>query len=203
MPSKQEAMERTNRDVDAELAVAAGSAEILAAYFRDIATPAPNVLQSLFWCLVGIGAGNQTLRFKRRSGGRPPKKAKSPSPIDCEAVGVRTFSVGDERVLALYLDRGAISNEMRRLLAATFSSKGATIYKLVFKRARAGNPVSDLRTELEKAHLGLTAKGLKKQRGTSWDKVDDELYLSGRVQSADNTKRKRAVSFVKKGTSRR
>lgn len=198
MPPEPTEQARARRDTKTERAIGRGSAEILSAYFRDIAAPSCNVLQGIVRCLVGDGAGNQTLRFKRRSGGRPSKRNEEPFPTDAEAAAIMAFSGGDERALACYLDSGNISDRVRRLLADAFDICGTTRQKLVFKRARAGNPVSDLRSDLEKAFLGHTAEVLKNHRGTSWDKIDDELYMSEQLKSADNTKRKRAVQFVRR-----
>ena len=173
---------------------------ILSAYFREVAPPSPFVLQALVWCLMGSGAGNQTLRFKPRNG-RPPKKRETP--LGGEAAAIQAFTMGDERALASYLDAGNVSNHVRRLLAEAFDSKDSTKQKLIFKRARAGNPATELRTILEKAFLGHTAGDLKRQMGATWPVVDDELSKLKLIRTdADDIPiadaRKRAVSFVKR-----
>jgi hypothetical protein len=182
------------RDIEAEIAVGAGSAEILSDYFSEVALPSPFVLQALIWCLVGAGTRNQTLRFKLRNG-RPLKKGETP-PGD-EAVAIRTFTLGDERALASYLDAGNVSNRVCQLLAEAFDSKGSTKQKLVFKRARAGNTATELQTVLERAHLGHTAEVLKELFGSNED-VYSELFKEKLLgPSADETIVKRAVSFVR------
>jgi hypothetical protein len=186
---------RVQRDVDAELAIGVGSGKILSAYFSDVAAPSHNVLQALVGCLMGVGARNQTLRFKRRSGGRPSKSKEEPQPANAEDAAILAFSTGDEGALAFYLERGRISDQVRQLLADALCSDGATKQKLVFARARAGNPSTELGTELGKAWLGHTSIELKKS-GT-WDKVDQELQRLGLVRSFDDTSRKRAVRRVR------
>ena len=201
--SEEEGRARASaRDVDTELAIGDGSEHILSAYFREVVEPSQDVLQALACCLVGVGARNQTLRFKRRNGGRPRKKETQSSLIDRDAAAIQAFSTGDETQLAFYLDSGNISIEVRVLLAEAFSSEGATKQKLFFKRARAGNLASSLHTELKMARLGHQAEDLKPQLGT-WSMVDDELSRLGLVgstddASTDDTARKRAVRFLRK-----
>jgi hypothetical protein len=50
---KEERARAIERDIEAELAISAGSESILSTYFREVETPNPEVLQSLVWCLVG------------------------------------------------------------------------------------------------------------------------------------------------------
>jgi hypothetical protein len=188
----------TQSDLEAELAIADGSAQVLSDYFRDVTVPHPNVLQSIVWCLLGAGAGNQRLRFASRNG-RPPKKGEGPVLID-EAAAIDAFDVGDEGTLASYLKRDYVSESVRGLLAEAFSSEGSTKQKLVFKRARAGYPATALRTEIKEAELGHFALALKKQLCT-WPKVDEELRKLGRL-GQDETTRKRAVSAVRKATKK-
>jgi hypothetical protein len=185
-------------DVEAELAITDGSAQVLSAYFRDVTVPHPNVLQSIVWCLLGAGAGNQQLRFSPRNG-RPPKKGEGPVLID-EAAAIDAFDVGDERTLASYLKRDNISDRVRGLLAEAFSSEGSTKQKLIFKRARAGYPATPLRTEIKIMYLGHLSLALEDKLG-AWPKVDDELRRLG-LLGQDETSRKRAVSAVRKATKK-
>jgi hypothetical protein len=201
LPSEEEERARASaRDVDAELAIGDGSENVLATYFQDVVAPSQVVLRAIACCLVGVGSRNQTLRFKRRNGGRPRKMDEQPL-IDRETAAIRSFLTGDERALAFYLDTGPVSTGVRQLLAEAFSSVGSTTQKLFFKRGRAGNLASELHTQLKMARLGHLAEDLKTQLGT-WAQVDDELSRLGLVgstedSSTDDTARKRAVRFVR------
>jgi hypothetical protein len=194
-------MERatTERDVDAELAVAAGEPNILSLYFQEVEHPHSVVLQSLAWCLLKAGPANQQLKFATRNG-RPPKKNKTEQPIT-ERAAIDAFTFGDREMLGTYLLHSNISKAVQNLLADALSASGTTKQKLVFGRARAGYPDTSLRTQIKRSVFGHLAEDLYKQFG-NWPDVDQNLRDRG-LLGVDDTARKRAVQDVRKARLRK
>jgi hypothetical protein len=172
------------------------SAKTLSVYLRDATAPHVFVLQSLVWCLLGIGPRNRTLQF--RINGRPPKNRVRPQLIN-EAAAISAFATGDEVILASYLQGvinsgEVISDDVRFLLAKFFIKQDTP--RLEFNRARAGNPTDELRTELEMAQLLHAAELIKKDyestgRGAALN-LPGVLYEMKFLKTYDDTRLKRA-----------
>lgn len=100
------------------------------------------------------------LLFKVRTG-RPPKAM----PSLVEEITVKgAVSSGSEAALASCLETGTLNRGDWELIAEAFDPNGKTKYKLVFEknRPRRGNPITNLRADLEMNALLVGREQLKK-----------------------------------------